>query len=166
MTTTSICLHYKTIYSYVHTILFLFIKCNIKCLDFLPFYSIIFTYMFPPSFLMSTGKYHSFFNGKMEKFNHKMSYRRIHVSGYVAFCILLCIFFFVSFQCDKIIPFCVTLNSIYLCKEASKAVSFSQRTNFNVTCLYVMECRICFYKIMSFCSYRYTSPRFRASIFI
>ena len=30
------------------------------------------------------------------------------------------------------------------------AVSFAQRTDSNVTCLYVMECRICFYKIMSF----------------
>ena len=32
---------------------------------------------FPPSLLLSTGKYHSFCNGKMEKFNHKMSYRTI-----------------------------------------------------------------------------------------
>ena len=33
---------------------------------------------FPPSLLLSTGKYHSFFNGNMEKFNHKMSYRSIY----------------------------------------------------------------------------------------
>ena len=45
MTTTSICLHYKTIYSYVHTILFLFIKCNIKCLEFLPFFAVLLNYL-------------------------------------------------------------------------------------------------------------------------
>ena len=119
MTTTSICLHYKTIYSYVHTILFLFIKCNNKCLEFFAVFAVLLNYLHLHSHLHYSWVLESIIHFVMEKWKNLIIkclivhqwISRLCIYRFMSLGMQLSVFYFVYFLCI----FLVWQDNSFLC---------------------------------------------------